>query len=99
MMFSTGRPVTVDDVVDALVSALGKVAPPSVSLDRGTVLVDAGIDSLGLLGALLELELSTQVRISETVVRNLTIELGEGVSTVGELAQAIVRELEREESC
>lgn len=85
-------------MTSAVIEALQKVAPAGVAILPETGLEDTGIDSLNLLEALLHLETSAQLILSEDDVRQLSIDFdyNQGM-TVEAFADLLLRTLNAEE--
>lgn len=83
-----------DRVLPAVVAALRRAAPPGVVVDARSRLDETGVDSLGMLEALVDLETSAGLMVSEEAVRRLSIELppDDGL-TVAEFTAALLREV------
>lgn len=82
----------------AVVAALQRVAPPGIVVLAGSTVDETGIDSLGFLEALVDLERQTGVVVGEDVIRDLSIDLPDGTRmTVVQFTAALLTELERAE--
>lgn len=66
--------MTDEELSDALVRAIRLVADPDTPIDATTPLDETTLDSVGLLEALVYLEDTTPVPLSEDVVRQIALE-------------------------
>ena len=79
----------------AVVAALQRVAPPGIVVRPGSAVDETGIDSLGFLEALVDLERQTGLVVGEDVIRDLSIDLPDGTRmTVAQFTAALLSELD-----
>lgn len=78
----------------AVVAALQRVAPPGTVVRADSAVDETGIDSLGFLEALVDVEARTGVAVDEEVIRGLSIDLPDGTRmTVAHFTAALLSEL------